>query len=167
MAPEPRTLSRLSRLLADTARDAEALDARHAELRGQIPRWTESPTRADLVVAAVDVHAWYTGLETLLERVARLLDEDVPTGPAWHAELLAQMRVEVPAVRPAVLPEGAVPDLEELRKFRHFFRNAYAVELDAELVRAQAERVLAIHAEVASALRTFTAHLEAVRDACG
>lgn len=56
-----------------------------------------------MLVAAVNVHGWYTALETLLGRVARLLDESVPEGPAWHADLLAQMSTQVPGVRIALL----------------------------------------------------------------
>jgi len=100
-----------------------------------------------------------------IERQGLPLHEDVPDGPSWHRELLAQMRVEVPGVRPALLPSSVTPDLEEVRKFRHFFRNAYAVELDPGHVRRQAARVSAIHGPAIATLRGLVQHLERTRDA--
>lgn len=44
--------------------------------------------------AAVALHAWYTGLESALERVARALDAEVPEGERWHRDLLSQLTVE-------------------------------------------------------------------------
>ncbi len=116
-------------------------------------------------MAATWVHGWYTGLETALERVARLVDETVPAGPSWHAELVAQLRVEVPGVRPAVVPSEAVSDLTELRKFRHFFRNAYLVDFDPARIEAVVARVLHCHAPVRRGLDDLLEHTRAVAKA--
>ena len=95
--------------------------------------------RDKTIVLAVNLHAYYTALETALERIARLLDESVPAGPTWHVYLVSQMSTEIPSVRPAVLPGGAGAELHELRKFRHFFRSAYVLELDPARTRAHGE----------------------------
>ena len=44
---------------------------------------------------------------------------------AWHTELLRQMALDVPDVRPAVIGFAAADQLDEYRKFRHRIRNIY------------------------------------------
>ena len=111
----------------------------------------------------VNLHAYYTALETLLERVARLVDEDVPSGATWHRDLLSQMRIELPGLRPRAIPPELVTDIDELRKFRHFFRNAYVLDLDPVRTVAHGERVLRVHPALARDIAGLFEHLEAVR----
>ena len=142
-------LARLARLRAELDVDLWALDARDAEVREILARWGEAGLfRAELVLVAVNLHGWYTALETLLERIARLLDDAVPEGPTWHADLLGQAAVELPTLRPAAIPTAALQDLHSLRRFRHFFRNAYVLDLDHALVRAQADILARSHPSV-------------------
>jgi len=102
---EGAVLTRLSRLRTDLALDVAALVDREAETQQLLARWRSEGTlpRAELVLVAVNIHGYYTALETALERVARLLDEELPSGPSWHHELLEQMRVPVAGLRPAVV----------------------------------------------------------------
>lgn len=163
MTAAPATATRLARLLADAFRDREALEARAADVR----RLTElssqrALTRDEVVVLAVHLHGWYTALEAFLERVARLVDETVPSGSAWHSDLVVQMCVEVPGLRPRVLdPELEIP-IAELRKFRHFFRNAYVLELDPKRVLEVATVLHAVHATCIAGLDGLGVHLRAV-----
>lgn len=164
MVGDPQMRTRLARLQAEAAVDAAALQARSGEIGQLLAAWRSrgSLGRAELVLVAANLHGYYTALETLLERIARLFDEDVPDGPAWHVELLAQMQIEIPGLRPPVIDAAVVDDLHELRKFRHFFRNAYVLDLDPEHVRRHAERVERIHPSVAAALRRFQSHIDQV-----
>jgi hypothetical protein len=164
VAGDPQLLSRLSRLLAEVTIDAKALAARAEETGSLLARWrTEGILgRADLMLVAANLHGYYTALETLCERVARQLDDNVPTGPTWHVDLLSQMQIEVPGLRPRVLAATVIDDLHELRKFRHFFRNAYVLEFDPALVRGHAERLDRIHARVADTLAGFRTHVDRV-----
>ena len=57
------------------------------------------------------------GLEHLFEKIAALVDESIPTGSNWHQELLRQMNIEVPGVRPAVISAELRTALEEYRGF--------------------------------------------------
>ena len=121
--------------------------------------------RAELMLVAINLHGYYTAFETLCERVARQLDENVPTGPTWHAELLAQMQVEVPGLRPRVVDHAATEELHELHKFRHFFRNAYVLDFDPALVAAHAERVLRIHPLLRSGIAGLQLHVDGLQKA--
>lgn len=91
MSPEQRSaLAQLARLRRELTSDHGALASRLSEAREISTRWErEPPEEPWLTVAAVVLHAWYTGLETLLERVARLLDENVPRGDAFDDVLEA------------------------------------------------------------------------------
>lgn len=165
MGADAGTIVRLSRLLVDGAVDAKALHDRHDEIASLLTRQQRGapPSRTDLLVLGVNLHAYYTALETLLERVARLVDEDVPNAATWHRDLLLQMRIDLPGLRPKVIPPETIPDLDELRKFRHFFRNAYVLDLDPERTLGHGERVLRVHPRLASSIADFFQHVEAVR----
>jgi hypothetical protein len=165
MVVDPSSATRLSRLLVELNADLDALAARHrdgAALVVELERDSKLPER-DVVVLAVHLHGYYTALETLLERIARLLDQEVPSGPTWHVELVQQMRVDVAGVRPAVVPAEIVTDLHHLRRFRHFFRNAYLLQLDPVRVGEHARRMLRVHPPLLAALAAFSQHLAAVR----
>lgn len=114
---------------------------------------------AILALGAVGVHGWYTGLETILERIARQIDQEVPTGPRWHRELLSQMVVEIPGVRPPVLPSPTLPMLAELLTFRHFFRHAYGIVLDHDRIVLHLANLASVAPPTDVALDAFDAFL--------
>ncbi|HVV48373.1 MAG TPA: hypothetical protein VHO06_01820 [Polyangia bacterium] len=161
MVRDPEILVRLRRLQAEIAVDTAALRERERETRDLATRWDAGGSigRPELALLAVNLHAWYTAFESLLERVARLLDQTVPTGSSWHSELIEQMRLDLPGLRPALVPLDAVSPLYELRKFRHFFRNAYAVDLDLAKIRARARDLEAVAPAVIEAFDRFAEEL--------
>lgn len=85
--------------------------------------------------AALSLHGFYSGAERILEWVARQVDGSLPQGPAWHRELLGQMTLDVPGVRPPVLQKATAKQLEEYLGFRHVVRNLYVWELDTTKVK--------------------------------
>jgi hypothetical protein len=114
-----------------------------------------------LALAAVALHGWYTGVETIVERVARLIDRELPEGDRWHRELLAQALVDVPGVRPAILPGELAGALADLLSFRHFFRHAYGVVLDRTRIEPLLTTLAAVEPAVRGALDRFDVFLEA------
>ena len=68
---EPDAVVRLTRLSQELGADRGALDARAAEIEDLLRRWNEARaiSRPELVLVAVNLHGWYTALETALERV--------------------------------------------------------------------------------------------------
>jgi len=161
MVSEPEPVVRLTRLRVELAADCAAMDARSAEVAELVDRWDKGGSlgRPELVLLAVNLHGWYTALETALERVARLLDRSSPEGGSWHIDLPAQMKLDMPGVRPAVIPEQAVQGLHELRKFRHFFRSAYVLDLDEAQVRQRAAELLQVDRPMATALSGLQNHV--------
>lgn len=153
------TVARLTRLLVECAVERRALDrlaeelAEHCQAAGQ----GKPMSRAELSLACVDLHGYYTALESMLERIARVVDRELPEGPHWHSELIVQMTLELPGIRPPVLPAGSLPELDELRRFRHFFRNVYVLDADPEHVLTHAQRVVQLHSELTVSLDGFEA----------
>ena len=78
---------------------------------------------------ALNLHGFYTGIERILESIAREVDGSVPRGPQSHRDLLMQMAAELPGRRPAVLSRACRECLEEYRAFRHLVRSVYAFSL--------------------------------------
>jgi len=159
MGPEARhTVATLTRLRQEISEDREAMALRVAEIEEATTHLQERPWTSH---AAMAVHGWYTALEATLERIARTLDGDVPGGERWHRDLLSQLTVEVPGVRPAVLPRALLPELLELLAFRHFFRHAYAATVDLAKLAPELERVSRIGPDVQKALEALDGYLEA------
>lgn len=94
-----------------------------------------------LDAAALSLHGFYSGAERLFEWIARQVDGALPQGPSWHRELLGQMALNVPGIRPPVLQNATVKLLEEYLGFRHVVRNLYVWEMDPAKVKRLIERL--------------------------
>ncbi|MCC6298363.1 MAG: hypothetical protein IT314_03635 [Anaerolineales bacterium] len=78
---------------------------------------------------ALNLHGFYTGIEHILEDIARTLETSLPSGSGWHADLLTQMSGKIEGVRPAVISRNTRNSLDEFRGLRHVIRNVYAFNL--------------------------------------
>ena len=58
------------------------------------------------------------------------MDRRLPLGEEWHSELLHQMTLDLPGLRPPVITAHAEKKLREYLGFRHLFRKRYGFELD-------------------------------------
>ncbi len=77
---------------------------------------------------------YYSGVERVFKRVAVEIDERLPRGESWHRDLLAQMKREIPGLRPPLIAEETFTLLNELRSFRHRVGNIYTFNLLPEKV---------------------------------
>lgn len=131
MSPEERTARSLRTLLARVERDQEAVEAVYGRLVRSLDRVEAEGADAELTSAvALHLHHLYTGIEDLFSRVATDVDGDLPSGPEWHRQLLEQMDLDVPGVRPRLLDHATLSDLDLLRRFRHRVRHAYVDPLE-------------------------------------
>jgi hypothetical protein len=87
------------------------------------------PGPVELLALAGVLHGFYTGVENIFRLVAREADGALPTGAAWHRELLEQM-ARPRGRRPAVISMETREELETFLFFRHFFRHAYGFVLN-------------------------------------
>jgi len=141
---------------------AELLDLERV-MRRVTEGWERSKRFADdyyIDGVALNLHGLYAGLERIFERIATEVDGHTLEGENWHQELLKQMALEIPQVRPAALSETVRKRLDEYRGFRHVVRNVYTFKFDplrmANLVEAAPE----LFAQVRSELLAFADFLE-------
>jgi hypothetical protein len=85
---------------------------------------------ADLWASAGVLHGIYNAVENTFWRISQTLGETLDRSERWHAELLHVMLLEVPQLRPAVVPDRLRPLLRELLAFRHLYRHGYDLQLD-------------------------------------
>lgn len=90
---------------------------------------TKEPTPIEVSALATFLHSFYSGIENSLKRIAFEIDGEVPSGDAWHRQLLTLM-ANATAVRPPVLSQTLYEILSEYLAFRHFFRQAYSFHFD-------------------------------------
>ncbi len=83
---------------------------------------------ATTAVASV-LHSFYSGLENIFLAIAKQLDQQTPTGGAWHRELLKQMTFTTERRR-AVISAETEQQLSAYLSFRHFYRHSYSFVLD-------------------------------------
>jgi hypothetical protein len=88
-----------------------------------------------LDAVALNLHAFYAGVEWIFEEIAREVDSAIPAGPEWRRSLLRQMAAELPGLRPPVIGRATRDCLDEYRSFRHVVRNVYTFNLRPARVR--------------------------------
>jgi len=91
---------------------------------------------------AFRLHNLYCAFEDLFKIVAETFENQIDEKSRYHAELLKRMAIEIEGIRPALLSPETVRLLDNLRSFRHFFRWAYASELDERKLRLVLEDAL-------------------------
>ena len=158
MTAKSRALAqRIRRELADLERAVGAV-GRHWE-RSQSEA---SDSDAFLNSVALNLHGFYNGTERVMELVAVGVDGAALGGEAWHRELLEQMRLEIPAVRPAVISPETRGELDEYRRFRHCVRNTYAADLRPAQLQPLVERLPSTWAGLERELLAFADFLDSL-----
>jgi lipopolysaccharide biosynthesis regulator YciM len=127
---------------------AARIDAELSEIDKVVDRalqaWERAVQQNDdyyLDSVALNLHAFYSGLERIFEKLAATIDGVVPTAANWHQELLLQMQTEIPKVRPAILSACLKDQLEEYRGFRHVVRNVYTFHFKSEKVKVLMDKL--------------------------
>lgn len=83
------------------------------------------------VLTAYYLSGVYSCFEDIFEKVAKVYENNIENPAAWHSELLLRMRIDIDDIRPAVIDNEAFLFLDELRAFRHVFKQSYVFSLDA------------------------------------
>jgi hypothetical protein len=77
------------------------------------------------------LHDYYCAVEKIASHVCRATEEGMPKGNSWHYQLIFNMSLELNELRPRLFSKELLNLLNELRGFRHVFRNVYGVNLDS------------------------------------
>jgi len=133
---------------ADFDRLIAELDADARDFNGLVKENTRAIARIDQ--GAVDnldwaalgytIHNLYGVIENYCLRIAKFFENGLAQD-AWHKELLRRMTLTIGDLRPAFLDEQSMLLIDELRSFRHLFRNLYARPLDPQRMRLIQEKV--------------------------
>src|SRR5262245_50279316 len=112
--------SDLRLLLAEISTARALLAQLAAEVDSVRQRYPGIVSREALALLAIDLHSYYTELESLLERILVSFEGQSPRGEAAHSGVLCVAGLAIPGVRPAIFGENVREALDELRKFHHF-----------------------------------------------
>jgi hypothetical protein len=104
-----------------------------AEVERIMGKYQQSQDSDLLPAVAMNLQSFYTGVERVMVAVVLYCEQAVPEGQDWHRQLLRQMGQD-DLVRPALISEDLLLDLDELRRFRHVVRSIYAFKLDPALL---------------------------------
>lgn len=126
----------------------------------------KNPQDADLYMdsASLNLHDVYSGFERVFKQITATVDGNVPGGAEWHRELLEQMSLDLPKVRPPVLTSDSVERLDEYLRFRHVVRNVYTFSFDPERIGRLVEELETVFEQVRQELLAFANFLEKVGD---
>jgi hypothetical protein len=124
----------------------------------------KNPQDADLYIdsASLNLHDIYSGFERVFKQIASIVDGNVPSSPEWHRELLQQMGLDLPKVRPPVLKSGSIEKLDEYLRFRHVVRNVYTFSFDSERIGRLVKELNPIFDGIRQEFLTFADFLEKV-----
>lgn len=140
----------------------EIWDIQHSIQRAQ-KAWILAHEEANslyLDSVALNIHNFYSGLERIFELIAENIDGIKPQGAQWHQDLLRQMSMEIPGVRPAVISLELRDALDEYRAFRHIVRNVYAYKLRIDRIKNLMERLEMTFNKLVEELEGFCSFLE-------
>ncbi len=158
MTSREKKIVQLKKLAAEIGSDLEAV----AKISGKVERLVKEVNQEnrpvedrDMMLMAAYLHHFYTGLESIFERISRDFDGGVRKRGDYHRELLRSMAIEIDGVRPRVISSELAEELDDYRKFRHLFRHAYAGELRWKKMFHLAESTCEIYALAETRLKGF------------
>lgn len=153
MKPDAAQLASLGAVITEDLAAIERLNVELSQLIASLA--VPKPAFRDMVAVAYLLHNVYCALENAFEQISRTFENHVTDPAQWHRELLAKMFLEIPTVRPAVLPADLRGFLNDLRGFRHLFRHSYDFQLDPEKLNRLARDWTGARLELLAALTRF------------
>lgn len=141
--------------------DLKAIDTIYEALGTEVVQGDE-PQDA-LIVKAYYLHNLYSASENMFRAIAGVLENQIEDTAGWHSELLHRMTLDLSPLRPAVIDGSAHEKLDELRRFRHFFRTAYGVPLSGDRFALAQKKALALRSLLRPQIESFLGFLAALR----
>jgi hypothetical protein len=148
---------RLANDMADGLKDITRIVQR---IELTLEKALQSGDDAYLDAVALNLHGFYSGLEHIFEDIARTIESSLPIGEQWHHELLRQMTVDLPTIRPPVIRKETAVCLAEYLKFRHVVRHVYTFNFRSSSRELLARNVQTCFTAVATDLTNFTQFLQ-------
>jgi len=111
---------------------------------------------------ALSLQSFYTGFENIFRRIATYVDGELPTGERWHVDLLEQMSIDLPNIRPKVISENTQQELKEFLSFRHAIRSIYVFDISSEPVITLAATASTFFSKAKVELEAYCAFIKTV-----
>jgi hypothetical protein len=148
------------RLKAELTTDSSLLQSLLAKNRRATERASLSG-EDEFTWAAVGytIHNVYCLFENYFLRISKFFENGLDPS-TWHVQLVERMTLEIPGLRPALFDRAFALRIDELRRFRHAFRNLYQTELDPDRVRILNETLPLIIMDFSSFHDRFRAALD-------
>jgi hypothetical protein len=89
----------------------------------------KTPDFIEASAAALTLHSFYNGIESILLLIGKNIDEKIPHGNEWHTVLFNDA-FESNNKRTNIFREEIKIKLKEYLSFRHFIRHAYGYVID-------------------------------------
>lgn len=112
------------------------------------------------IVLGYYLHILYGLFENLFVQIAEQFGNNISDKAQWHTQLLKRMTLDIKPIRPAVISQEAYICLNELRTFRHLFRNAYLLRLDPDRLNLVLREAITLKSIYEAELNTFLEFLE-------
>ena len=109
---------------------------------------------------ALNLHSFYSGVEKIFKIIAKEIDESFPDKSNWHEELLIQMSLNVPNIRPPVISNKLKDDLQDYRSFRHLIRNIYTYNVNPEKIKPLIKKLPLLLKNIKKELKLFADFLQ-------
>ncbi len=129
-----RTKDDIERLRAELKYDIDQIESLYSSNKKAAERIKEGATDyLDYAALGYTIHNLFSIMENGCFRIAKFFENNLSENE-WHKELLDRMRLNIEGVRPAFLDEETYYLLNDLRAFRHLFRNLYARPIDEDKI---------------------------------
>ena len=87
----------------------------------------------DYAALGYTIHNIYSLMENSFYRIAKFFENNLSKN-TWHRDLMDRMKLDIEGVRPALLDDKTFILIDDLRSFRHLFRNLYARSIDSDKI---------------------------------
>jgi|JFJP01.2.fsa_nt_gi hypothetical protein len=143
-----KTEGSLALLIAELEADLSALsDLQEANTRAKNRLDAGAAEDLDYAALGYTLHNIYNLAENAFFRIAKHFENNM-SAETWHKDLIQRMTLTIEGIRPAVLDQHSADLLDDLRSFRHVFRNMYRKKLDSK-------KLLALEADLPETLEGF------------
>ena len=129
-----RTKDDIERLRAELKYDTEQIETLQTSNQKAAERIKAGAIDyLDYAALGYTIHNLFSIMENACFRIAKFFENNLSES-TWHKDLLTRMRLNIEGVRPAFLDDETYYLMDDLRTFRHLFRNLYARPIDADKV---------------------------------
>lgn len=108
--------------------DARVLHEAAAKARERL----DDPHPGHLEACGFEINRVYNVVEKAFERVCVAFENHFEKRGDYHERLIERVSLDLPGFRPAFLPAEWRGEVRDVKNFRHVFRHAYDLKLQAE-----------------------------------